>query len=68
MAFFKKIGADAILTAVFVPIVFWFAGFVISSYNTFAEVNNQKEDLKEIKQDVKEIKNFLINNGGKNGH
>ena len=65
---FKKIGAEAILTAIIVPLLFWFAGFVISSYNTFAEVSNQKEDLREIKQDVKEIKAFLITNGVKNGH
>lgn len=65
---FKRIGAEAILTAIIIPVIFWFAGFVVSSYNTFAEVNNQKEDLQEIKQDVKEIKSFLINNGVRNGH
>lgn len=65
---FKRIGAEAILTAIIIPVIFWFAGFVVSSYNTFAEVNNQKEDLQEIKQDVKEIKSFLITNGVKNGH
>jgi len=65
---FKKFGAEAILTALIVPVLFWFAGFVVSSYNTFAEVSNQKEDLREIKQDVKEIKAFLITNGVKNGH
>jgi hypothetical protein len=65
---FKKIGAEAILATIVIPVIFWFAGFVISSYNTFAEVNNQKEDLREIKQDVKDIKAFLITNGAKNGH
>lgn len=65
---FKKIGAEVVLASIIIPVIFWFAGFVVSSYNVFAEVNNQKEDLREIKQDVKEIKAFLITNGVKNGH
>ena len=57
----KKLTTEAILLVMIAPFVAWFLGFVASSYETKATVNDQKEDLKEIKQDVKEIKNFLIN-------
>jgi hypothetical protein len=50
----KKIGAEAILTAILVPVIFWFAGFVVSSYNTMAEVSNLKSDIEEVKLTVKE--------------
>lgn len=59
---FKKLGADAILSAIFIPVLFWFAGFVVSSYTTFAEVDGQKETLKEIKEDVKFIRQYLLEN------
>ena len=55
----KRIGAEAILTTMIAPILigllFWFTGFVISTYNVIAEVDNQKSDIKEIKLDVKEL-------------
>lgn len=60
----KKIGAEAILTVIVAPLLigflFWFAGFVISTYSIMAEVTNSKGDIQEIKQDVKEIKSFLL--------
>ncbi|MEY3786532.1 MAG: hypothetical protein RLZ75_737 [Pseudomonadota bacterium] len=60
----KKIGAEAILTSIFAPIIigvlFWFVSFVVSTYQVMGEVNNQKSDILEIKQDVKDVKNFLI--------
>lgn len=63
----KKIGAEAILTAIVAPFfigtVFWFTSFVFSTYSAIAEVQNQKNDIQEIKIDVKEVKNFLINKG-----
>lgn len=63
----KKIGAEAILATIIAPLaigfVFWFSGFVISTYNAIAEINSQKDDILEIKQDVKEVKSFLINKG-----
>lgn len=56
----KKIGADAILLGITAPVIvgilFWFTSFVLSTYELKAEVTNQKDDLKEIKQDVKEVK------------
>lgn len=56
----KKIGAEAILTALVLPIIAWFFGFVFSSYKTQADVENTKSDIQEIKQDVKYIKNYLL--------
>lgn len=55
-----RIGAEAILAVIVAPIVIWFLGFVISSYQVQANVENQQQDIKEIKQDVKEIKTFLM--------
>lgn len=60
----KKVGVEAILTAIIAPVLlgllFWFAGFVLSTYSLMADVSNTKGDIQEIKQDVKEIKSFLI--------
>jgi energy-converting hydrogenase Eha subunit B len=67
MKLFKKIGAEAILAIIIAPFIAWFLTFVISTYVAMAEISNNKEDLKEIKQDVKDIKSFLITNGEKNG-
>lgn len=65
---FKKIGAETILSVMIAPFVIWFLSFVLSTYQLRAEVENQQNDLKEIKQDVREIKNFLITKGDRNGH
>lgn len=56
----KKLGAEAILTAMLTPFIVWFVSFVISSYKIEAEVENTKSDIQEIKQDVKYIKNYLL--------
>jgi hypothetical protein len=56
----RKIGAEAILSVIFAPFVIWFISFVLASYATRAEVENQKDDIQEIKQDVKYIKNYLL--------
>lgn len=56
----KKIGAEAILAVIIAPIVWWFVGFVLASYQLQAEVEYTKDDIQEIKQDVKYIKNFLL--------
>ena len=60
---FKKIGAEAILAVIVAPVVVWFAGFVLSSYQVAAEVSSLKEDIHEIRTDVKEIHSFLLNKG-----
>ncbi len=51
----RKISAEAVLTAIVVPVIFWFFSFVISSYQSFAEVQDIKDDIKEIKTDVKTL-------------
>jgi uncharacterized membrane protein len=60
----KKLGAEAILTTIFAPlligVVFWFFSFVLSSYQLRSEVDGQSSDIQEIKQDVKDIRSFLI--------
>ena len=56
----KRVGAEAILTAIIIPIIIWFAGFVVSSYNSFAEVQNIKEDIRSIKEDTNYIRNYLL--------
>lgn len=64
MKWFKKIGAEAIITGFFFPILLtliaWFASFVITSYNSFAEIESQKNNIQEIKEDVKFIRNYLL--------
>lgn len=64
MKWFRKIGAEAILTSMIAPIVLsllaWFASFVYTTYQAVAEVSNIKDDLKEIKTDVKDVKKYLI--------
>lgn len=65
MKMFKLIGAETILAVIVAPLIVWFFTFVISTYVAIAEISNNKEDLKEIKQDVKDIKSFLITNGAK---
>lgn len=50
-----KIGAEAILAVVIAPMVIWFGGFVISTYQVSADVSNLKSDITEIKADVKEL-------------
>lgn len=60
---FKKITADAILTAIAVPVIIWILSFIFMAYETQGSVNNVIDDIKEIKQDIKEIRNFLITNG-----
>lgn len=57
-----KIGAEAILAVIIAPLIIWFAGFVLSTYQVQADVENTKQDLQEIKQDVKYIRNYLLEN------
>lgn len=63
----KKLFAESVLSIIVAPIIlsilYWFSAFVITTYQAIAEVNNQKEDILEIKQDVKEVKNFLLTKG-----
>jgi len=56
----KKLTIETILVVISAPLVAWFIGFVASSYEIKAQVGDQKDDIKEIKQDVKDIKTFLI--------
>lgn len=56
----KKIGAEAILSVIVAPLIIWFISFVFLSYQTRAEVEDQKNDIQEIKQDVKYIRNYLL--------
>ena len=64
MKWFRKIGAEAIITGFFFPIaitiIAWFVSFVITSYNSFAEIESQKNNIQEIKEDVKFIRNYLL--------
>jgi cell division protein FtsL len=57
---FKKLGAEAILVSIVVPLIFWFAGFIISTYELKAEVSDLRSDVSEIKSDVKEVKTILM--------
>jgi len=54
----RKWGAEAILTGMVLPLIvgflFWFISFVITSYQTMAEVSNLKSDIVEIKENVKD--------------
>lgn len=56
----KRIGAETILAVIVAPILFWFLGFVLNTYQVAAEVSNVKQDITEIKADVKLL---LINQG-----
>ena len=56
----KKLGAEAILATILAPLAIWFITFVFSAYKTEAEVDNQKNDIQEIKSDVRYIRNYLL--------
>ena len=58
----RKISAEVILSVIAAPIFFWFLSFVLSSYQTQADVQDTKNDIQEIKEDVKYIKNYLMEN------
>jgi len=65
----KKIGAEFILGAIFVPIAAWVIGSIIELKSTYANVQEKSEsnkgDIQEIKEDVKYIRNYLLEH--KNG-
>lgn len=58
---FRTWGAEAILTTMFAPIfvgfILWFWGFVISSYQVRADVDNMEKVIQEIRSDVKDNRN-----------
>jgi hypothetical protein len=70
--FFRKIGAEAILTTMILPVIAWMVISIIDLKNSYAKIETKgsfdSETIQEIKQDVKELKSFIITNGVKNGH
>lgn len=56
----RKLSAEAILSVIVAPAVIWFISFVFTSYETRAEIEDQKKDIQEIKEDVKYIRNYLM--------
>lgn len=56
----RKLSAEAILSVIIAPAVIWFITFVFTSYETRAEIEDQKKDIQEIKEDVKYIRNYLM--------
>lgn len=63
MKSFKVIGAEVILTAIFLPIAAWAISSIISLQNSYASLKERsdirEETLKEIKEDVKFIREHL---------
>lgn len=58
----KRFSPEVIISVIVAPMLFWFLSFILSSYQTMAEVENNKGDIQEIKQDVKYIRNYLLEN------
>lgn len=60
---FTKIGAEVILTAIFLPIAAWSISSIISLQSSYASLKERsdirEETLKEIKEDVKFIREKL---------
>lgn len=65
MKSFKAIGAEVILTAIFLPIAAWSISSIISLQSSYASLKERsdirEETLKEIKEDVKFIREKLEN-------
>ena len=65
MKSFKVIGAEVILTAIFLPIAAWSISSIISLQSSYASLKERsdirEETLKEIKEDVKFIREKLEN-------
>lgn len=63
MKSFKVIGAEVILTAIFLPIAAWSISSIISLQSSYASLKERsdirEETLKEIKDDVKFIREKL---------
>lgn len=63
MKSFKVIGAEIILTAIFLPIAAWSISSIISLQSSYASLKERsdirEETLKEIKEDVKFIREKL---------
>lgn len=63
MKSFKVIGAEVILTAIFLPIAAWSISSIISLQSSYASLKERsdirEETLKEIKEDVKFIREKL---------
>ena len=63
MKSFKVIGAEIILTAIFLPIAAWSISSIISLQSSYASLKERsdirEETLKEIKDDVKFIREKL---------
>ena len=63
MKSFKVIGAELILTAIFLPIAAWSISSIISLQSSYASLKERsdirEETLKEIKDDVKFIREKL---------
>lgn len=60
-----KIGAEAIMIGVVIPVIAWGFSFIMSAYASMSKVTSLEEDIKEIKMDVKEINRFLIESKNK---
>lgn len=65
MNWFRTIGAEVILTAIFLPIAAWSISSIISLQSSYASLKERsdirEETLKEIKEDVKFIREKLEN-------
>lgn len=63
MNWFRTIGAEVILTAIFLPIAAWSISSIISLQSSYASLKERsdirEETLKEIKEDVKFIREKL---------
>ena len=59
----KKLAAEVILTAIFLPIAAWSISSIISLQSSYASLKERsdirEETLKEIKEDVKFIREHL---------
>jgi cell division protein FtsL len=56
----NKITLEAIIITIMAPVIGWFISFVISSYQSQAEISNIKSDILEIKKDTRFIRNYLL--------
>lgn len=63
MKLFRTIGAEIILTAIFLPICAWAITSIVSLQSSYASLKERsdirEETLKEIKEDVKFIREKL---------
>lgn len=59
MSRLKKLGADAIMLGIIIPLIAWGFSFILSAYASMNKVTSLEDDIKEIKADVKDINKFL---------